>query len=495
MWRIIRYFFVFLLNIKTLAGNIDFSSIHDLNNENKIYAYPINFSFGVLMNNLPIFTCKKETQKSRDMVLKDVFGLGGEVKFSWVITNMFCAKILGFFPKIGVLIQGFSMNYGREFLLSCGRFFVSCLKASPKWNFVPKESNFNINILGVVEPETNMFQQNRLVPQIGIGVSVINLYHDFDVGSKVRISPLWVDVCFLHKVLLVKKTSLCDIELSCGYTYNPLLGLLFYSGGVKQNIVGGIMNLFGGVAFSFYNNLGLESIDWFDEDFKKVKYYKKQCCIDVFYGVGKWYNFIDSSSCTNNIYSQLLISCSYPYMLKMMDNFFYGLGIDISEDIRNSIDKKDANLASLVLNNFNLVFNFLQLSLVYKTIRISHNLGVYILTNLYNTFQDPINIVNFGQREINNIPNYSTDDYIKWFDYFTGRVTYRPRIYINIFKMIRKRAKFSCLDKCIFVLGLNTILFNHRNDLQTKPNRNGKTSSNIEFVKIEGFFVGVSIEI
>jgi hypothetical protein len=103
-------------------------------------------------------------------------------------------------------------------------------------------------------------------------------------------------------------------------------------------------------------------------------------------------------------------------------------------------------------------------------------------------------MVHLGQREIAEKPLGFDNNIVKWFDYLTGRVTYRPRVYINIFKMIPKRKKFKFLDKFVLVIGINSILFNHRNDWGLKENKNGEKSFNIEFTKIEGIFIGVSIE-
>ena len=494
MW--IKYFVVFFFYIRIFADNIDFSRIHDLDSENRTYSYPINFSLGGLINNLPIFTTSAEDPESGGMILRDVCALGGEVKISWFITNMFCAKTFGFFPKTGILFQGFSMNYARELLSSCGIFFDSLFRGSLKWEYMPKEINFNINILWVNEPETNIFQKNRIVPQIGVGLSILKLHHDLNLGSKKLINPSLLDLCFLQKILFIKKTSCCDIEFSFGYTYNPLLGVVFGGDNAKKNLIGGIINFFGGVAFSFYFDLGLESIDWFDEDFKKLKYYKKTFFVDVSPGVGKWYDNLDGNKAenpTSAIYPQILMSFTWPYMSKICDSFFYGFGFDLSEDIRKSVDK-NASFGTLALNNFNLVFNFAQFTWGYKTIRLSYNFGIYILTNLYNTFNSLDNMVYFGQREIAEKPSGVDNNIVKWFDYLTGRVTYRPRVYINIFKMIPKRKKFKFLDKFVLVIGINRILFNHRNDWLSKKNKNGEYSFNIEFSKIEGVFIGVSIE-
>lgn len=494
MLRYIVCCVVCLSNVQILAGNIDFSRIHHLNNENKTYSYPINFSFGVLLNNLPIFVSQGSFSKSSDFVLKDVWALGAEIKFSCVMTNIFSAKTFGFFPKTGILIQGFSMNYGRALITSCRKFVVYCFKGSPKWEFMPRNTNFTINILWVNEPETNIFKKNRIIPQLGIGCSLINLHHDFDSDSKNRIIPL-LDLCLLHRLLYIKKTSFCDIEFNCGYTYNPLLGLIFSGDHVRKNLVGGIINFFVGVSLSFYNNLGLESVEWFDEDWKKIDFYKKLCLMDIFYVLGKWYDFTDMNTPKSNLYNNILVSLSYPYLSKITDSFFYGLGVDISEDIRDSVSKKDASFLSLILNNFNLIFNFAQFSWAYKNIRISNSFGCYILTNLYNTFVGNDIAFDFGRREIaNEVSNFRSNYSIKWFDYLTGRATYRPRIYINVFKMFRKREKFNFLDKFVFVVGINTILFNHRNDYCLK-HKNLKEFSNIELLKIESFIIGISINI
>ena len=57
--------------------------------------------------------------------------------------------------------------------------------------------------------------------------------------------------------------------------------------------------------------------------------------------------------------------------------------------------------------------------------------------------------------------------------------------------MLRKRAKYNPLNKFSLIIGVNTILFDRRNDWKMKDER----QINFEFVKIESVFVGISYEI
>ena len=82
-------------------------------------------------------------------------------------------------------------------------------------------------------------------------------------------------------------------------------------------------------------------------------------------------------------------------------------------------------------------------------------------------------------------------DKVTILNHLLGRFTYRPRIYINIPKMLRKRAKYNPLNKFSLIIGVNTILFDRRNDWKMKDER----QINFEFVKIESVFVGISYEI
>ena len=57
--------------------------------------------------------------------------------------------------------------------------------------------------------------------------------------------------------------------------------------------------------------------------------------------------------------------------------------------------------------------------------------------------------------------------------------------------MLRKRVKYNPLNKFSLIIGVNTILFDRRNDWKMKEKR----EINFEFVKIESVFVGISYEI
>ena len=57
--------------------------------------------------------------------------------------------------------------------------------------------------------------------------------------------------------------------------------------------------------------------------------------------------------------------------------------------------------------------------------------------------------------------------------------------------MLRKRAKYNPLNKFSLIIGVNTILFDRRNDWRMKE----ENQINFEFVKIESVFVGISYEI
>ena len=127
---------------------------------------------------------------------------------------------------------------------------------------------------------------------------------------------------------------------------------------------------------------------------------------------------------------------------------------------------------------------------MYKTIRITHNFGIYVITSLWDIFSKRKKIL---QREISE--NIGDDngfkDNVAILNYLLGRFTYRPRIYINIPKMLRKRAKYNLLNKFSLIIGVNTILFDRRNDWWMKK----EGQINFEFVKIESVFIGISYEI
>jgi hypothetical protein len=186
-----------------------------------------------------------------------------------------------------------------------------------------------------------------------------------------------------------------------------------------------------------------------------------------------------------------LVSLNFPYLRKITDVLYYGVNIDFSEDLFKSANKnKDYNFFKKTINNFNTIFDFASFSFVYKTIRITHNFGIYVITSLCDIFPKRKKIL---QREISEYIGENSEgfeDEVFILNHLLGRFTYRPRIYINIPKMLRKRAKYNLLNKFSLVIGVNTILFNRRNDWKMKTEK----QINFEFVKIESIFVGISYE-
>ena len=248
------------------------------------------------------------------------------------------------------------------------------------------------------------------------------------------------------------------------------------------------MNVFIEITFNWYFYLGRETIDWFDNNLKKIKNNKKTLFIDCCFGIGNWYTF-SADNLTTMKYFNILVSLNFPYLRKITDVLYYGVNIDLFEDLFNNANKNNSlNIFKKAINNFNTIFNFASFSFVYKTIRITHNFGIYVITSLWNISSKKI-----LQREISEYigDDSALKDKVTILNHLLGRFTYRPRIYINIPKMLRKRAKYNLLNKFSLIIGVNTILFDRRNDWRMKEKR----EINFEFVKIESVFVGISYEI
>ena len=490
----IYFSFLCIFSENLFAENIDFLQRHDLSNDTKRYPYASTLSFGISPNYFPLFSGEAKEDKIKNINLNNFFSLGFSVQYSWLLSNMFSVRTFGFIPRIGFAIQLFSMNYVRtyfeEIFKSLGKIFI----CNPSWNPKPLNTlHFTINLPIIFEPEISIFSSFRCVPQLGIGISIINLIRDCapNRDNKKKIYSKYIDLLFLVKTSFIwKNNHIYETKISFGYTYNPLLG---YDYGTEtknenKNIEGGLMNVFIEITFNWYFYLGRETIDWFDNNLKKIKNNKKTLFIDCCFGIGNWYTF-SADNLTTMKYFNILVSLNFPYLRKITDVLYYGVNIDLFEDLFNNANKNNSlNIFKKAINNFNTIFNFASFSFVYKTIRITHNFGIYVITSLWNISSKKI-----LQREISEYigDDSALKDKVTILNHLLGRFTYRPRIYINIPKMLRKRAKYNLLNKFSLIIGVNTILFDRRNDWRMKEKR----EINFEFVKIESVFVGISYEI
>ena len=63
------------------------------------------------------------------------------------------------------------------------------------------------------------------------------------------------------------------------------------------------MNVFIEITFNWYFHLGRETIDWFDNNLKKIKNNKKTLFIDCCFGIGNWYKFnVDNITTTKYLF-------------------------------------------------------------------------------------------------------------------------------------------------------------------------------------------------
>ena len=490
----IYFSFLCIFSGSLFAEDIDFLQKHNLSNDTKRYPYASTLSFGISPNYFSLFSGEDEDDKIRNINLNNFFSLGFSFQYSWLLSNMFLVRTFGFIPRIGFAIQLFSMNYVRtyfeEIFKSLGKMFI----CNPSWNPQPLNAlHFTINIPIIFEPEISIFSSFRCVPQLGIGISIINLIRDCapNRDNKKKIYSKYIDLLFLVKTSFIwKNNHIYETKISFGYTYNPLLGYDYGTGtkNENKNIEGGLMNVFIEITFNWYFYLGRETIDWFDNNLKKIKNNKKTFFIDCCFGIGNWYKRgVDNITTTK--YFNILVSLNFPYLRKITDVLYYGVNIDFFEDLFNNANKNNSlNIFKKAINNFNTIFNFASFSFVYKTIRITHNFGIYVITSLWDILRKKI-----LQREISEYIGDDSDlkDKVTILNHLLGRFTYRPRIYINIPKMLRKRAKYNPLNKFSLIIGVNTILFDRRNDWKKKDER----QINFEFVKIESVFVGISYEI
>ena len=254
----IYFSFLCIFSGSLFAEDIDFLQKHNLSNDTKRYPYASTLSFGISPNYFSLFSGEDKDDKIKNINLNNFFSLGFSFQYSWLLSNMFLVRTFGFIPRIGFAIQLFSMNYVRtyfeEIFKSLGKMFI----CNPSWNPQPLNAlHFTINIPIIFEPEINIFSSFRCVPQLGIGISIINLIRDCapNRDNKKKIYSKYIDLLFLAKTsFILKNNHIYETKISFGYTYNPLLG---YDYGTEtknenKNIEGGLMNVFIEITFNWY---------------------------------------------------------------------------------------------------------------------------------------------------------------------------------------------------------------------------------------------------
>lgn len=535
--------------------NIDLSENNKLTTISNYYYYSSTLTVGTSIG--AISYLKYDINEASEPDLKDMqFGikpniLGLKASYNILFSNKFFAKGLGFFPRFGIdvdfrgynILNRFWANVPKNlFVIFKDIFFcfinftkvlnkLMCRRccsfgdyigfAKPSLKILNKPE-FSLNTYFTFEPETSIYDKIRIVPQIGIGPSIINLYRrtsmklllkDTDVTNvENNLYPLLIDIGFSFKMILKVNTTsnfLNAFHLEVGYTYNPLiLNLLFPN--PDRITDGGIWNFFLSLNYARNFNIGLETVEFFNNTLETTldKSYLKDSSpqkeinkkdtifLDCGIGIGQWIDLETSDDFTRSICPMLQCSFMMPYFGIKIDEKHYlsFIGVDANEDLwTGKYHNKDHNIIVRLLNNLSVSYNFLTLLSDYKGVKFVHKLGVFVplLTNMLGTFMDTGDSLSSYcfTREMIGVENLNMykaeNDRNSFLHFLVGRFTYKFRCYVDLFRLFNVHFKL----KTYFYFGGNTILFNRRNDYSVA---NG--SFNYEILKIESFNLGISFK-
>lgn len=539
----------------TEIDEIDLSENNKLTTISNDYPYSSTFTVGTSFG---VASFLKYDIKEPEQELSNIrFGLkpnfgGLKGSYNILFSNSFFAKRLGVFPRFGIYLDLRGYNILHRFwtnfplnsiklLINIGTFLINgarkagkcmckkCCTCGGRTSY----TKFELNVLNkpevvfssffTFEPETSVFDKIRLIPQIGIGPSFVNLYRK--TSNKLILGKedqkevdnnfykYRFDIGFSFKMILkVTSTSnfLNAFHLEMGYNYNPLLfnTILFND---KDAITdGGLWNFFLSLNYARNMNIGLETVDFFNSKletsidksilketvFDREENKKDTIFLDCGIGIGQWIDIGSDKELKKSICPMLQCSFMMPYFGKKIGNNHYlsFIGVDVNYDTwTGEYHNKDHNIFFKFLNNISVSYNFLTLLSDYEGVKFVHKLGVFVpfLTNLLGTFYDTgdsISSYAFNREMIGleNINDYKNENEYFWYGHlFLGRLSYKFKFYVDLFRLLDIDFKF----KTYFYFGGNTIIFNRRNDYAVID---GKFS--YEFLKIESINLGISFK-
>ena len=535
--------------------NIDLSENNKLTTISDYYYYSSTLTVGTSIG--AISYLKYDINEASEPDLKDMqfsikphlFGL--KASYNILFSNRFFAKGLGFFPRFGIdvdlrgynVLNRFWANAPFNFCKLFANFFIfivnsikhmgkcmcrRCCTCGDSTDYMKlklkilSKPEFSFNTFFTFEPETSIYDKIRIVPQIGIGPSFINLYRktsmkfflkDTDVTTvENNVYPFLFDIGFSFKMILKVNTTsnfLNAFHLEVGYTYNPLIFNLFFPN-TDRITDGGIWNFFLSLNYARNFNIGLETVEFFDstletsldksylKDSSSQKEINKKDTIflDCGIGIGQWVDLETSDDFTRSICPMLQCSFMMPYFGKKIgeNHYLSFIGVDANEDLyTGKYHNKDHNIMVKLLNNLSVSYNFLTLLSDYKGVKFVHKLGFFVplLTNMLGTFMDTGDSLSsycFTREMIGveNLDMYKAEnDKYSILNFFVGRFTYKFKCYVDLFRLFNVHFKL----KTYFYFGGNTILLNRRNDYSVTSG-----SFNYEFLKIESFNLGISFK-
>lgn len=552
--------FHFTLNAKDKnVESIEIEEI-DLSENNKLstvsdeYFYSSSFTVGVSLGATSFlkYDIKELSEPDLDTIFfEPKFNLGGlRGSYNVLFSNSFFAKRLGVFPRIGIdadlrgynVLTRFWTNAPINLTYLIGDIFITlingvkrmgkcmckrCCSCGDRIKYLkPKLKTlsmpeFVLSAFFTFEPETSIYNKVRLIPQIGIGPSFINLYRKTsgkfileESDQKVVDDNLYkyrIDIAFSFKMILkVASTSdfLNAFHLEIGYNYNPLLFNLFFIHDKKAIVNGGLCNFFLSLNYARNMNIGLETVDFFDSKletsidksilkdtiFDREENRKYTIFLDCGIGIGQWVDISSDKELKRSYCPMLQCSFMMPYFGKKIGNHHYlsFIGVDVNEDLlTGTYHNYNHNIFFRLLNNLSVSYNFLTLLSDYKGVKFVHKLGVFVpfLTNMLGTFTDTgdsISSYAFSREMIGleNIKDYENEnDGI--INFFVSKLSYKFKFYIDLFRLFNVDFKF----KTYFYFGGNTLIFNRRNDYSVLAG-----SFNYEILKIESFNLGISFK-
>ena len=552
---IVFIYILFIYNGKCAISNIDLSQDNNLSIEPKKFSYSSTITFGLSANiTRGNFTSPQEStmaefgldnQNEKYNLLFS--GVGFNLSYNILFSSYFFANRLGFFPRFGIGINLISQNYITRFfaylpqnigvffrnaIIRTGNFFgehaykLFCMKhprrisaelSIYRKNFLKHASGI-INIPFTFEPETGVFEKFKIIPQIGIGPSIIFLTKNCKTpwfpsdrnerGDNDRYYYNRIfDIVFTSKFIL--KYAFTDncrnvLQVELGYTYNPLF-LSFLDDKEKSIIDGGLWNISLSINYARNINVGLETAEFFNEQIKTSvqmnnenntnNKHKKTMFFETGIGLGRWVNIKNDDSISNNLSPNINFSFSLPYLgLKLSKNHYLSfVGVDVCEEFfTGKYNNNGHNIFWRAINNLTVNYNFLNLVSDYTGVIFMHKLGIYVpfLTNIMSS-ADNMNKSHFFQREMISVESkdkYSNvENSLKYI--FFGRFTYRFKMYIDFFRLFN----FKCKYNTYFYFGLNTTLINRKNDCYTSKQTAGKLDT--EIIKIESLNLGISFVI
>lgn len=475
-------------------------------------------------------------------------GLKGS--YNVLFSNSFFAKRLGIFPRFGIdldlrgynLLYRFWTNSPFNFGKLCANFFIVIINGVKKMGKCMCKrcctcdgkigyNKLQLRILNrpelvfstffTFEPETSVFDKVRLIPQIGIGPSIVNLYRKTtgklilsETDQRVVDDDLYkyrFDIAFSFKMILkVASTSdfLNAFHLEIGYNYNPLLVNVFLFNDKNAIVDGGLWNFFLSLNYARNMNIGLETVDFFNSKletsidksilketvFDREENKKDTIFLDCGIGIGQWVDISSDKDLKKSPCPMLQCSFMMPYFGKKIGNNHYlsFICVDVNEDLfTGTYHNYNHNIFFRLLNNLSVSYNFLTLLSDYKGVKFVHKLGVFVpfLTNMLGTFTDTGDSLSsyFFSREMIGLENIK--DYENFneglINFFVGKFSYKFKFYVDLFRLFNVDFKI----KTYFYFGGNTLIFNRRNDYAVNNN-----SFKYEFLKIESINLGISFK-